>query len=366
MRSGNQLVGTLGLFAILACAVQSADAEWQLIDLGTPNGWGSCAYGMNEAGQVVGNAGPPSGLLHAFVWEGGSGMIDLGALGGYDDSQAMDVNGVGRVVGWGDGQVFLWDSESGFTELDLGPGYTSPSAINDADQVVGRSSPHAFLWESGSGMIDLGTLGGHGSRAHAINNVGQIVGGADLSDQPYTPIHAFLITPEGGVWNRDDDGDGANDLMVDLGTLPTHDHSQAYDINEAGNAVGWSYDSAFEHTRGFFYSNGIMEDLGTLGGERSHANALNDADQIVGKAQTAGGEWRPCLWDGGAVHDLNDLIPPGSGWDIIGAYAINSGGWIAGAGIAPNGEMHAILLVPEPAMLALLALSGLLIARRRR
>jgi len=31
--------------------------------------------------------------------------------------------------------------------------------------------------------------------------------------------HPFLITPQGGVWFRDSDLDGRNDLMIDLGAL---------------------------------------------------------------------------------------------------------------------------------------------------
>jgi len=67
-------------------------------DLGTLGGDSSSAWGINDAGQVVGEsftaAGPgPSGILspHAFITgPGGLGMRDLGTLGG-DSSRAFGI-----------------------------------------------------------------------------------------------------------------------------------------------------------------------------------------------------------------------------------------------------------------------------------
>jgi hypothetical protein len=44
------------------------------------------------------------------------------------------------------------------------------------------------------------------------------------------------------------------------------------------------------------------------------------------------GEQRALLWAGGAVYDLNNLIPPGSGWTLFTADAINEAGEIVGTG----------------------------------
>jgi hypothetical protein len=64
--------------------------------------------------------------------------------------------------------------------------------------------------------------------------------------------------------------------------------------------------------------------------------------------------------------DLNTLIDPASGWDLMYAYDINASGWIVGEGINPQGEEHAFLLVPEPATFALISLSGLFLRKRSR
>ena len=61
------------------------------------------------------------------------------------------------------------------------------------------------------------------------------------------------------------------------------------------------------------------------------------------------------------MYDLNTLIPPGTGWTIDDAYAINDSGWIAATGTNPNvnaGAEQALLLTPtpEPASLAILGL----------
>jgi probable HAF family extracellular repeat protein len=159
-------------------------------------------------------------------------------------------------------------------------------------------------------------------------------------------LHAYVLTPQDGLWYRDDDSDGANDLMLDLGGLPGLDYSQAYDINAFGHAVGRAYDYYVEQSRAFLYRDGGMQDLGTLGGDKAYANGINDADQVVGKAQTAGGDWHPFLWEKGVMYDLYDLIHPGCGWEPLSAEDINNAGWIAGCGTAPCGERHAFLLIP--------------------
>ena len=69
-------------------------------ELGTLGGNDSVAYGMNDVGQVVGNAYLASGSSHAFLWQNGS-MIDLGAVGGMS-SFAYAINNSGVIAGYAD------------------------------------------------------------------------------------------------------------------------------------------------------------------------------------------------------------------------------------------------------------------------
>lgn len=70
------------------------------------------------------------------------------------------------------------------------------SAINKHGQVVGwykfNGQDRAFLWDNGE-LMDLGTFGGSQSRAYDINDAGQIVGWAMLPGD--TAYHAFLAEP---------------------------------------------------------------------------------------------------------------------------------------------------------------------------
>jgi probable HAF family extracellular repeat protein len=66
------------------------------------------------------------------------------------------------------------------------------------------------------------------------------------------------------------------------------------------------------------------------------------------------------------LTDLNDFLPPDSGWTLIGASAINDQGQIVGYG-QHNGQTRAFLLtpgqvvpaVPEPGTLTLFGLGTL-------
>ena len=69
-----------------------------MIDLGGPAG--SQALAINDAGQAVGFS-IFDGCDYATEWSGGS-AIDLGGLPGYEDSYAYGINEAGQVVGEAD------------------------------------------------------------------------------------------------------------------------------------------------------------------------------------------------------------------------------------------------------------------------
>src|SRR5262249_37316264 len=94
----------------------------------------------------------------------------------------------------------------------------------------------------------------------------------------------------------------------DLGTLGGP-NSEAHDINQAGQIVGRA-DIRPGRYRAFLLSNGQMLNLGTLGGSDSAANAVNDRGTVVGysKLPIAGADWRHAfLYRDGVMHDIDTI-----------------------------------------------------------
>ena len=206
-------------------------------------------------------------------------LIDLGTLPGGSRGYASDVNESGWVVG----AAFSADGNRAFVLV--------PQDI-DGD---GNSDWYSNASGTGSTndlMIELTTVSSvlH-SGAQAINNTGQVAGWYRTTGD----ARAFLITPQDmdgdGVldWNWDADGDGANDLMTDLGSLGGST-SVPWDINDQGQVVGESKDA--DGIRFPFLWNpdapggtqGTMVSLGTIGvlGGNNVATGINESGQIVG------------------------------------------------------------------------------------
>ena len=81
------------------------------------------------------------------------------------------------------------------------------------------------------------------------------------------------------------------------------------------------------------------------GSSFSSAYGINNKNQVVGSA-TFPSSPHAFVWSSTpGMQDLNNLIPPNSGWLLVYAFAINDHGQIAGQGMI-SGETHAFLLTP--------------------
>ena len=84
--------------------------------------------------------------------------------------------------------------------------------------------------------------------------------------------------------------------------------------------------------------------LGTLGGSASVARDINNIGAIVGGALTLDDvAHHAFLVEDGMMHDLNDLVPPDSGWELVQALGINDTGDVIAIGHR-NGLDQVVLL----------------------
>ena len=74
-----------------------------MTDLGTLSGGNSCAYGINNSGQVVGESNSSNGS-RAFLWQDNT-MVDINSFlpenSGWVLENATDINDSGQIVGYG-------------------------------------------------------------------------------------------------------------------------------------------------------------------------------------------------------------------------------------------------------------------------
>jgi probable HAF family extracellular repeat protein len=161
-------------------------------------------------------------------------------------------------------------------------------------------------------MFDLGTLGGRNSEASDINESGDIVGWSDTASGG---THAFVYR------------DGK---MLDLGTLGGA-NSYASAVNSAGDIVG-SSGTPSGAVHAFLYKNGVMLDLGTLGGLNSEASDINDSGVVIGSSETTKELWPGgCCGSDAFIYRNGAMVGYGCGSQKCSASSINEAGDIVGS-----------------------------------
>jgi probable HAF family extracellular repeat protein len=112
-------------------------------------------------------------------------------------------------------------------------------------------------------------------------------------------------------------------LIVDLGGLPAG--SGAFAINTEGFAAGYQMVGP-NLPHAVLFSGGLAQDLGTLGGDASLANAVGADGQVVGWARRSDATRHAFLYRGGVMEDLGTL---GGSYSM--AFAVNRNGVVVGA-----------------------------------
>lgn len=323
---------------VLSINAQSApDTVYELVDLGSLGGGTTIANYINGHGQVVGASRPSLGVNRAFLYSDGV-MQDLGTLGG-NGSSANVVNERGQIGGAADrpdgSRIAFVFTDGVMHDLGSLAGSTLSTVFgsNNRGQLVGGATLpgtsvfHAVLYDA-DGVVDLGTFGGNSSFAVHINDRGEAVGRADLATGA---SRAFLFA------------DGA---LHNLGLLAGDANSFGRSLNNRGEVVAQSCGAG--GCRGFLWWHGQVVELGSLGGTQTNPIFINDRRQVVGTSRTAtsGAIGHAFVWEDGVMLDLNELIPPDSGWVLTQANCINASGQIVGNGTL-NGQARGFLLTPQ-------------------
>jgi len=271
------------------------------------------AQDINESGVIVGESGRVEDLgyiikyyPHAAIWVNKqaielSTLVTSGSGVGLELKRATGINNKGQIVGIGRDTTipalrsFLFDNGN---LTDLGAlntkGGVEANDINELGYVVGSAEAasywdHAFIWKNGvmEDLHDPAVLKGNTSIAYAVNEFGQVAGGAD-----------FI-------------------------------------------SGGQNYHTATT------WDNGVITDLGTLGGKASFARGINDHGTAVGVSDALGGGVHAFInYKNGKMLDLNDLIPPNTGWLLANAYDITNDGRVVGEGFF-SGTTRPYILIPD-------------------
>jgi len=380
----------LSLFAALALPLQLAAQDkakqehphqfhhYQLIDIGTFGGPNSTYVLpppslrlLNNSGAAVGGGSDTSTpdpascwnsdcyLSYGFKWQDGV-VHKLDALPGFNSSYTFWVSDSGLVAGLSENgidpltgnpaqEAILWGEDGSLTDLGtLGGNESTANAVNNRGEVAGgalnaisddpyagifyvpgATQVHAFRWTKSQGMQDLGTLGGNDSTALFMNERGQIAG-ESFTDTTVNPSTGFpTLAPF--FWE--------NGKMLNLGTLGGL-YGEAYAMNNRGQVVGFSDLAGDQTEHPFIWSKSEgMKDLGTLGGDYGHADYINDEGYVVGYNNTADGTAGAFLWRDGVMTNLGTL-----GTNTASeSYGVNSRGQVVGGMFANGVDLRAFL-----------------------
>jgi len=365
------LAGAVFLAPTAGAAVQYRVEILRNLSSGTTS---TTARAVNDSGVVVGDA-ERDGFFRVppVRWDlGASAPTELGFFKS-ENGFGWGINNSGDAVGQLQGApttAAVWPA--GGTSVIALPSFSAnpngdnvARAISDTGWVVGSSAgAGAARWATFStAPVSLRAPGGGlATAATAVNNHGDAVGSAHDSS---TGQEQAVLWQAGGTTGLALPRLPASGGLVNLETV-------AYGINDAGWIVGLAtmYSGTQPKTqRAVRWSpdGSTIVDLGS-----GFATGINSAGDAVGLSSPGATLWTEDL---NVTVDLNTVIAPDSGWNLLFATDISDTGFIIGQGtfdpdgagpLTPVTAAFRLVPVPEPAGVVGLGLSGWIVLRRRR
>ncbi len=285
---------------------------------------------VNEKGEVVGRMLSPDPLSDgctssAFYWDGTSpNLLGVGQIAGAESSEAVAINEHSQIIINSGGTVVFHDLNHNVVEsLNHLPGAAKTVAVDINDSIYtnndGIPDGHVI---GNSGNFDQDAL------EEAVSGKG--VSAVVQQDEPSVDVEEPTQQPEGSqsavdiVFGTQPSGTvvdfafGSDELDDVLTQLPD------------GEVVDESFEWATSDVQGFFWDGGAMYPISGFGEGLSAVTDLNDNDEVVGGAITAEGKTHAFMWTlnangEGVVRDLGTL-----GGQHSFALAINEAGQIVG------------------------------------
>lgn len=333
------------------------------------------AYGVSDAGVVVGAMNIPGVGVRTFRWTSADGLVRIDGL--TPDAQiyarAITPDGVTIVGENTDPRVGFIKSGGGAVE-SMGipnPLLYDQTAANDVSNdglraagLISRIDDGTFRmgrWTAGGGWEDLGVLepSHYESAGNAISGDGSIVAGYSIGNT-FTAVK--WTQADGMVALNNPFGIESDTAVIAMAADGSTFVGQARDAFLKVQAAVWKSDGSTQilaTTSGFDSASafGVSGDGSIIGG--------NVFDDQLGLETAA-------FWVNGEVYDLKVYLEGAGidldGWSLTAVTEVSQNGlYLTGRGVNPDGFTEAFLVqIPAPGGALLLGVAMLSAANRRR
>lgn len=245
-------------------------------------------------------------------------LIDIGILGS-DKSEAFGINERRQVLGYmsynGQGEVFLWEKDSGLQPLQLPKGrneyYDHSLHLNDKGQIAGICLEGIFIWDKEVGAYNIGFGNLEDLHILGFNNQGQVlINSSQQAYDGYSGYRNYLML----IWDQGEVKNISNDFAL---FFPEYNRGCSWGyLNDEGNVVINAHRNVANQwtTKSFLWTSGkFIELFKEYGSDKNvHVSSFDNNGNMVVNIEGFG----ECFFSS-SKKSLSRLSEIRGSWEII-------------------------------------------------